>query len=802
MSALRGEKAVQQTGAETVHKLCDRVRHSTLLEDRRAAVMGLKGLARDWKLEVGTKGMSVLVNVLQNDRADVEIIKAVTETLNILCSPDALNDHTRKAEDDAEDLGKMFTEIYTKDPANVTILLDVLEEADFYVRFYTVQLLSTLLEHGATRLQDCILTSPLGISRLIDLLDDRREIIRNEGLLLLIALTQNNADIQKIIAFENAFERLLAIIMDEGATDGGIIVQDCLTLTHNLLKYNVSNQNLFRETSCINRIPSLLTNRMPGPDQSGTIDTSLTDESSVWSDQKIINTVLVLELIRIIAGPKNPSAQANQTTICHAKIIPMLIDLVSSSHVPSEVKAQALLSLGDAIRGHKANQDMVTKSAISLEFKTSSANVPPVPCVLFLIRLALDQNQFAERAASAYAVQSYLYHNPDAQLGLISTILAPPTDNPNERRSDTPHSAGSLLISAILDWDTSRKDPFRAWFAATIVAHAISDNDTCKRRALATKLDEDEDAIPLLHKCMYALLHACRAGADVRVVIAMFSLLCVWVNGCPKAVTELLSEGSNVQFLVEQVNQSSGVNPLVQGAAAFLLGLVIEYNDDSEPTFTRSGLQSLVASRVGYDVYASRLERLRESKELNSACQHILKPEMPVDANGLPQVFFDLLFVDIFKSSYDAVVTGISVTDSKRRAPQTDDATIQSYRDTITSQAQELANLRSQLDTLQVTLSDERAKHADQMKALQQTVDELRMEMSQERTKYSELAEEQEDLLVCLADQDAQMKVLRNKLRSYGEVLSDEDDDAQEDHPETTISSSQEPNARLDEDFL
>lgn len=49
-SALRGDKGTPQSGGETVDKLCDRVANSTLLEDRRASVMGLKGLARDWKL--------------------------------------------------------------------------------------------------------------------------------------------------------------------------------------------------------------------------------------------------------------------------------------------------------------------------------------------------------------------------------------------------------------------------------------------------------------------------------------------------------------------------------------------------------------------------------------------------------------------------------------------------------------------------------------------------------------------------------------------------------------------------------
>ncbi len=67
-------------------------------------------------------------------------------------------------------------------------------------------------------------------------------IINIEALLLLLELTKSNQEIQKIIAFEGAFEILLGIIYEEGLNDGGIIVQDCLQLINNLLKENVSNQ--------------------------------------------------------------------------------------------------------------------------------------------------------------------------------------------------------------------------------------------------------------------------------------------------------------------------------------------------------------------------------------------------------------------------------------------------------------------------------------------------------------------------------------------------------------------------------
>lgn len=45
-----------------------------------------------------------------------------------------------------------------------------------------------------------------------------------QGLLLLQQLTKSNAAIQKIVAFENAFERLLDIITEEGSSDGGKMI--------------------------------------------------------------------------------------------------------------------------------------------------------------------------------------------------------------------------------------------------------------------------------------------------------------------------------------------------------------------------------------------------------------------------------------------------------------------------------------------------------------------------------------------------------------------------------------------------
>ncbi len=52
--------------------------------------------------------------------------------------------------------------------------------------------------------------------------------------------------IQKIMAFEGAFDRLFAIVREEGGMDGGIVVQDCMSLLVALLRNSVPNQLMFR----------------------------------------------------------------------------------------------------------------------------------------------------------------------------------------------------------------------------------------------------------------------------------------------------------------------------------------------------------------------------------------------------------------------------------------------------------------------------------------------------------------------------------------------------------------------------
>jgi hypothetical protein len=126
----------------------------------------------------------------------------------------------------------------------IVTLLDLNEE---YIKYHSVQLLTKLLKKDIETVQQGILSEPIGVARLVDLLRHSEEIIRNECLLLMNNLTKGGSqEILKIIAFEGAFEKLLNIINEEGGNTGGIIVLDCIVILNNLLVGNSSNQTHFQ----------------------------------------------------------------------------------------------------------------------------------------------------------------------------------------------------------------------------------------------------------------------------------------------------------------------------------------------------------------------------------------------------------------------------------------------------------------------------------------------------------------------------------------------------------------------------
>lgn len=85
---LESQAPARQTATDTINTLSSRLQSSTLLEDRRAAILGLRSFAKEYPASVASGALRPLIASLRNDGEDVDTVKVVLETLLMLFSPD------------------------------------------------------------------------------------------------------------------------------------------------------------------------------------------------------------------------------------------------------------------------------------------------------------------------------------------------------------------------------------------------------------------------------------------------------------------------------------------------------------------------------------------------------------------------------------------------------------------------------------------------------------------------------------------------------------------------------------------
>ncbi|XP_060707489.1 general vesicular transport factor p115 isoform X4 [Hemiscyllium ocellatum] len=661
----------QPSGAETVQKLCDRVASSTLLEDRRDAVRALKALSKKYRLEVGSQAMEHLVNVLQTDRSDSEIIGYALDTLCNLISNEVEEEEPEEnvQKTSSEDLAGQFAEIYIKQQENLTLLLSLLEEFDFHVRWPAVKLLTALLKNQGPQVQQIILVSPMGVSKMMDLLADSREVIRNDGLLLLQQLTKANAAIQKIVAFENAFERLLDIITEEGMSDGGIVVEDCLLLLLNLMKNNSSNQNFFKEGSYIQRTKPWF---------------EVAEDNSGWSAQKVTNLHLMLQLVRVLVSPVNPPGATSscQKSAFQCGLLQQLCTILMATGVPADILTETINTVSEVIRGSQVNQDYFAS--------VNAPSNPPRPAIVVLLMSMVNERQpFVLRCAVLYCFQCFLYKNQKGQAEIVATLL-PATIDANSI------SAGQLLCGGLFSTDSLSN-----WCAAVALAHALQDNSIQKEQLLRVQLATSlgNPPVSLLQQCTNILSQ----GSKEQTRVGLLMLLSTWMTNCPIAVTHFLHNQTNVPFLTAQISENLGEEEqLVQGLCALLLGICIYYNDNSLENYTKEKLKQLIEKRIGKEIFIEKLAYISKHELYSRAGQ---KPQPSY--NSPEHMLFDHDFTKLVKELEVLITKAVqkSSEDEKKeeevkKSLEQHDSIVNQYKELIREQDLQLNELKKQVTAL------------------------------------------------------------------------------------------------------
>ncbi|OCT47087.1 intracellular transport protein [Cladophialophora carrionii] len=659
MRILEAQAPARQNATDTIQTLSGRLTSATLLEDRRAAILGLRSFAKLYPASVASGALRDLIAALRKDAEDWDTIKIVLETLLGLFEPD------EKSPEASEDITLWLADEFTQRQDNITALLDLLEANEFYLRLYVLQILSHVSTARPQRTQEAVFAAPLGVSRITNVLDDRREAVRNEALVLLVALTPTSAEIQKVVAFENAFDRIFALIDgDGGLTHGSTTVQDCLSLLANLLSLNTSNQSYFREVGGIAKIKKLLSAVVEQEDSGEGV--------SEWMrPQRDMNVWGLLGVIQLFLPQGAQGTLVNQQAYWQAGTVDIILHIAFHPAFSTGVRTKSLQTCGDIIRANNALQERFGDLGVMIrepsspatnghsghtspekQLKPEKAAFRTQNVIESLLELALEPAplaMFDVRLAASSCLEAFMHGHP----GIRTHVL---------RRAIDGHKAGDdaipNMLTVLLEPPGSRNksDPYQPWFAAVLLLHLLYENPDTKGLALkVTEGDAEsgEEVVTFLQSITSNVVAGVQHVEDERALLGCCMLLTIWLFEDPDAVNDLLGEGSTVQGLIAAVKVTKSSMPLVAGLCAFVLGIIYEFSTKDSP-IPRSTLHGLLISNLGREAYVDRLTKLRESVFVRDF------EVLPQTGNGgLPEVFFDKTFIDFFKDNYSRFLRAI-----------------------------------------------------------------------------------------------------------------------------------------------
>ncbi|KAI0973174.1 p115 like vesicle tethering protein [Xylaria arbuscula] len=652
-SSIAAAAPAKQSVGETITVLSGRLGSATLLEDRRAAILGLRSFAKDYPASVASGALRSLIGCLSTDGEDVDTVRVVLETLLMLFSP---NQDSPEA---SEEIALWLADEFTQRQENITLLLDFLETTDFYSRLYSLQLLVAILSARTERTEECISSAPLGIPRLVAVLDDGRDAIRNEGLTLLTYLTPSSPLIQQSVAYQNAFERTFAIVEAEGSlSEGGRIVEDCLIFLANLLRLNPPNQSLFRESGCVVQLAKLLESTYHTDQEEGE------EEVAAWAqEQQNRNIYALLAVIRLFLVPGAVGTSQNQAAFWQHGVLYHALQVAFSHKAEMPIRAEALTTCADTIRGNAKLQEnfaqlqvpSVLETAPSTNGQTGKSNGTPsiyvIDGLLDLVLSVPSTQAFDLRVAACQCIKAYFFSHPEVRMHFL-------------RRAIEGHASGvdetaNVLTTLLRPVNVAAaNDPYRHWFAATIVFHLVFENPEGKTLAMSVTegdAESGEEVVTSIQTITAHLVTALSRGDDDRVPVGYLMLLIGWLFEDMDGVNDFLGEGSNIHALAQEVVRHPPGSALVQGLCAMILGVIYEFSTKDSP-IPRSTLHSVILSRVGREKYIDALNKLRSHTLMRD---FEVTPQKGDGSGNLPGVYFDPTFVEFFKDNYSRIARAI-----------------------------------------------------------------------------------------------------------------------------------------------
>jgi hypothetical protein len=641
---LESQAPAKQTATVTISTLCSRLNNATLLEDRRAAILGLRSFAKEYPASVASGSLRSLIGSLTKDLEDVDTIKVVLETLLMLFNPNA------GSLEAGEEIAFWLADEFTQHQDNIKTLLDLLETSDFYSRLYVLQLLTAIYAARPERTQESVLGAALGTSRLVSTLEDPRDAVRNAGLVFLGDLTQSSVELQKLVAFEGTFDRVFSLLNAEGGLqEGGIIVQDCLDLLANLVRQNSSNQSLFRESGCVPKLAELLQTAyapIEGDAEAHTLPNTQRDKN-IWG---------LLAVIRLFLVSGSVGTNINQKTFEKHGLLQQVLDITFKDFTEAPIRAEALYTCADMIRGNPDLQAGFAQFQVPLTDHSAPTEQPNgttngivkvyvIDALLDLV-IAGAASSFNIRLAACECIKAYFTNHTQIRLHFLKRAI----DGYMSGEDET----ANVLTTLMRDGSEHASDPYKIWFAAVIILHLVWDDNEAKAALMKVSegdAENGEEVVTCIQTLAGNLVAGIQQDQDERVLIAYLMLLSSLIFENPAAVDDFLGEASLLQALIQTASSPPNSNVVVKGLCALLIGILYEYSTKDSP-IPRRKLQPLLTSSLGRERYLQALNHLR---------QHPLIRDFEVFEQGSiatttsetpPYAYFDAKFIEFLKDNF------------------------------------------------------------------------------------------------------------------------------------------------------
>ncbi|KAI3385127.1 hypothetical protein SNEBB_002585 [Seison nebaliae] len=531
---------------DEIERLVDRLTMAVRTEDKRISLNELKELMPVYYLDIGTLAMTPMLNEMRSEYKDTRTCIEILHIMQFLLTVDC--------EEDGEHISIQLAEIFSIKDENISLLIELLSEIDWHVRFETIKLFRILMRSQLVTIQQKVARTPNGMSKLVELLSDLCDVVKNETVELLIVLIDGNPTLQLMFAFENGHQTLFKIIESEGdVISGDVLVFDCLTLMGTVLKGNSKVQEIFYENKGVKKLSELY-------------PLSAMSDISYWTNEQLKNYLSLLHLINCLVHPSNAIAIITkiqkETKTCglfHKMCATCTIDSI----LPA-ILTHLLLTIADCMRGNEDNQLFFSQITMQSRDRTELS--------LFRILLKTLTKKWTHNAyelpfrlSILYTIQSFYYLNKNGQNNIISSLV----NDENGFLKD--------LLYSLYHLPTLKNDSLTVTIISILFIHLLTKNS--KNQILVANLKYsqllpkslppnkvsdivvDDSVIDVDSTFIQHLLNLLHGQQDIPIKcqIAILQLIVVMSYECKENIRVILNDSSAISYLLSIMNAGGNV---------------------------------------------------------------------------------------------------------------------------------------------------------------------------------------------------------------------------------------------------